>query len=93
MLILRIKYLQEKFFNDYLLLQNEKVKFFKQHTLWKYRKSLIKLFEFPESIINWNSFEFELYALKNLINKYGYDVWKGVISNGFRKFYINLWER
>ena len=74
MLILRIKYLQEKFFYDYLLLQNEKVKFFKQHTIWKYRKLLIKLFEFPESIINWNSFEFELYALKNLISKYGYDV-------------------
>lgn len=69
-----IKYLQNRFFTDYLILRYKKVKFFKQHTLWRYKKLLIKLFEFPETIINWNLFEFDLYSLKYLLEEYGYDV-------------------
>lgn len=49
---------------DYLMLHDKKISFFKQHTLWKYRKELIKLFDFPETIRNWRSFEFNLSMLE-----------------------------
>ena len=61
--------LQNRFFQDYLILSNEKISFFKQHTLWKYKNMLIKLFDFPETIWNWKSFEFNLFMLENIIKE------------------------
>lgn len=62
---LTIKSLQNKYLCDYLILHNKKVKFFKQHNIWKYKKALTKLFDFPETIHNITVFEFNLYVLEN----------------------------
>lgn len=63
---LTIKNLQNRYSWDYLMLYDKKISFFKQHNIWKYKKALIKLFDFPETIRDWRSFEFNLYILENL---------------------------
>lgn len=61
--------LQKQYLQDYLSLKIEKISFFKQHNLWKYRNMLTKLFEFPEMVNNWEIFEFNLYILDNMIKE------------------------
>lgn len=61
--------LQKQYLQDYLSLKIKKIRFFKQHNLRKYRNMLIKLFEFPEMIDNWEIFEFNLHILDNRIKE------------------------
>ena len=56
--------LWKKYLNSYLLLHNKKLKFFKQHDLWKFRKLLIKLFDYPETINNIITFDLKLSVLE-----------------------------
>ena len=52
----------------YLLIQYEKISFFKQHNLWKFKKLLTKLFEYPETIRDFRSLYNELFYLESVIN-------------------------
>lgn len=61
--------IQHHFFQDYLILSNEKINFFRQHNLWKYKNMLIKLFDYPETIRNLELFEFNLFVLENIIKE------------------------
>lgn len=59
--------LKERYEFTYILIQNKKFSFFKQHDLWKFKKLLTKLFEYPETIRNFRALANELFYLENLI--------------------------
>ena len=68
---LMLSYLRTEYLDDYLLLYGEKINFFKQHDLWKFRKLLIRLFDYPEAIKNSNTFCLDLLCLKKYLKLKG----------------------
>lgn len=68
---LMLNYLWTEYLDDYLLLYGEKISFFKQHDLWKFRELLIRLFDYPETIKNFNTFCLDLLYLKKYLKLKG----------------------
>lgn len=62
---------RKDYLENYLKIKEIKFKFFKQHDLWKYKKMLIKLFEYPDTIEDADLFLLKLNFLENIIKLKG----------------------